>query len=80
VRLKEFAARSASARGRWEVCPGRASALLSLVEILHSRAFDRADMHEDILIGFDKSEAFLEIQKIVFRLGGPSAPSMPRRP
>jgi hypothetical protein len=53
---------------------------LSLVEILHSRAFDRADMHEDILIGFDKSEAFLEIQKIVFRLGGPSAPSMPRRP
>jgi hypothetical protein len=32
---------------------------LSLVEILQSRTFDRADAHEDILtaiIGFDKSE------------------------
>jgi hypothetical protein len=41
--------------------------LLSLVEDTHASAFDRADVHEDILaaiIRLDKAEAFLVIEEL----------------
>src|SRR5712691_8146936 len=43
------------------------SDLLSLVEDTHASAFDRADVHEDILaaiIRLDKAEAFLVIEEL----------------
>ena len=43
------------------------SDLLSLVEDTHASAFDRADVHEDILaaiIWLDKAEAFLVIEEL----------------
>jgi hypothetical protein len=48
--------------------------LLSLVEILQSRTFDRADAHEESLPPSSGS-INPKIQIIVFCLGGPSAPS-----
>jgi len=41
--------------------------LLSLTETLHSRAFDRADMDEDILaavVGLNETEAFLATEPL----------------
>ena len=41
--------------------------LLSLVEVSHPGAFDRADVHEDILaaiIRLDEAEAFLDVEPL----------------
>src|SRR5271166_6789072 len=52
--------------------------LLSLVEAVHSGAFDRADMHEDILaavVGLNESEALLTIKPLDCSLYHGSDPS-----
>src|SRR5580704_14085510 len=52
--------------------------LLSLVEALHSGAFDRADMHEHILaavIGLNEAEALLTIKPLDCSLHHGSDPS-----